>query len=236
MLLLLQEELDQKKALPSDNQMWRLFDRVQKELLCTGQSQKFDLFLSGTTLSVVVIDRKQQLLLASWVGDSRCIVGRGIKSDALDRADPAGLPVKIVGSTADHKPSDTYEQSRILSRGGEVVQLRENACFRVFGKGLDVPGLAMSRAIGDLAGHNVGVVHLPSFLRVGFQPDDVVLCCSDGVWEFIENEEALDLILRTGRKEVGHAVDVLVREAWSRWLDQTEDQITDDITAVAMWL
>ena len=35
----------------------------------------------------------------------------------------------------------------------------EDVPYRVFAKGKEIPGLAMSRSVGDLAGHMAGVIH-----------------------------------------------------------------------------
>ena len=53
-----------------------------------------------------------------------------------------------------------------------------------------MPGLAMSRSIGDFVAHSVGVSPNPEVIKFELQPDDkFIVIASDGVWEFLTNEE-----------------------------------------------
>jgi serine/threonine protein phosphatase PrpC len=59
---------------------------------------------------------------------------------------------------------------------------------------VDVPGLAMSRSIGDEVSQQVGVISIPEIIVHDITPDDrLVVWASDGVWEFISNEEVSTL-------------------------------------------
>eukprot|EP00341_Mesodinium_pulex_P009212 CAMPEP_0116909832 /NCGR_PEP_ID=MMETSP0467-20121206/14516_1 /TAXON_ID=283647 /ORGANISM="Mesodinium pulex, Strain SPMC105" /LENGTH=66 /DNA_ID=CAMNT_0004585277 /DNA_START=637 /DNA_END=837 /DNA_ORIENTATION=- len=49
------------------------------------------------------------------------------------------------------------EKKRIMQSGGEVRKLEGDIPHRVFVKGRAFPGLAMSRALGDLIANSVGV-------------------------------------------------------------------------------
>jgi len=60
----------------------------------------------------------------------------------------------------------------------------------------ELPGLAMSRSMGDTIAHDIGVVSNPevkSFL-VGIE-DKFVVIGSDGVWEFLSNEEIAKIVI-----------------------------------------
>jgi len=59
-----------------------------------------------------------------------------------------------------------------------------------------MPGLAMSRSLGDTIAHEVGVVSIPevkSFL-VGIE-DKFIVIGSDGVFEFLTNEDVAKIVL-----------------------------------------
>ena len=68
---------------------------------------------------------------------------------------------------------------------------------RVYVKHDDYPGLAMSRSIGDLVAHSVGVSAEPELYTYTLNPeeDSLLLLASDGLWEFISSEEALSIAI-----------------------------------------
>lgn len=216
--------LDQVTALgraPNDATLARIFDITHQAVKMRSEDDRFDLSMSGSTLSICIIDHSAKTVVSAWVGDSRCGLGRpgGVKGEPL---------------TVDHKPQDPQEKTRIQSSGGEVVRLESDVPHRVFVKGGEVPGLAMSRAIGDLIAHRVGVIHLPGISRATLE-DHFVLCCSDGVWEFIECDEAGQMVSKVGRSQVMKAGEMLALESRKRWL-QEEQTITDDITVICIYL
>jgi len=80
------------------------------------------------------------------VGDSKCIVCINEKGKH-----------KAKEITIDHKPTLPNDKKRITQSGGEVRKLEGDISHRVFVKGRAFPGLAMSRACGDLIANSVGV-------------------------------------------------------------------------------
>lgn len=67
----------------------------------------------------------------------------------------------------DHKPNDADESVRILAKGGRIEAFKdymtgeEMGPSRVWLLNEDVPGLAMSRSIGDFVAQSVGVIPDP---------------------------------------------------------------------------
>jgi serine/threonine protein phosphatase PrpC len=109
----------------------------------------FDVKMSGTT-AVVAFVRGDQLYTAN-VGDSRAI---------LATQTATGLqPVEL---TFDQKPEMAEEQKRIEAAGGIVEPILDpyegpvGPC-RVWVKRQAIPGLAMSRSLGDKLAGTVGV-------------------------------------------------------------------------------
>ena len=95
----------------------------------------------------------------------------------------------------DHKPDLPKEKARIEKAGGRVEPLLDeydNAFGppRVWLKDEDIPGLAMSRSIGDQVAARVGVTAEPEITETTFTEEDkYIIIASDGIWEFISNEE-----------------------------------------------
>lgn len=54
----------------------------------------------------------------------------------------------------------------------------------------DVPGLAMSRSLGDMLAESLGVIATPDikYYQRDSDRDRAVVLCSDGVSEFMSNE------------------------------------------------
>lgn len=58
---------------------------------------------------------------------------------------------------------------------------------------------------------------------------------SDGIWEFISNTEAVEMVVNFWMKnDPEGAVDELVRVAVQRW--KKEDEVIDDITCILIFL
>ena len=67
---------------------------------------------------------------------------------------------------------------------------------RVWLRDENVPGLAMSRSIGDNVAASVGVIPEPEFFEVELNSDDkFVVIASDGVWEFITNDDCVNMVV-----------------------------------------
>jgi serine/threonine protein phosphatase PrpC len=65
---------------------------------------------------------------------------------------------------------------------------------------MDVPGLAMSRSLGDAVAHSAGVSSEPEFFEYEFnvgQEDLVLVMASDGLWEFMSNDEVMEIAVAT---------------------------------------
>lgn len=222
-LRMMLEQMEKAKSLPTTKAMMEIFEKVHKEVIRTANSEKFEVGLSGTTLSVAVIDREKRKILLAWAGDSRCVLGRPVKKGVISRlaSGPSGKS-DYVGGSADHKPNDPKERRRVEEQGGEVLLLPGDVPHRVFAKGKEIPGLAMSRSIGDLAGHKAGIIHQPGIEWLDFQKDDLLLCCSDGVWEFLSNVEALNIVLQVGKKNAADGVQKLSAESRRLWLAEAD--------------
>ena len=172
-----------------------------------------DVSMSGTTAVVVYVDGNK--LYAANVGDSRAVLATR-KGGALLATD----------LTVDQKPEDELE--RIEAAGGRVEKMDEDGPARVFKRGgivlngvkYEIPGLAMARSIGDAVAKEAGVIAEAVCTKKALEPEDrFMIVASDGVWEFISSQEAVDIVAKSLDKEAARH--------WAR-----EDEVQDDITAV----
>lgn len=182
---------------------------------------------SGTTFTCAVI-RENQCTLCN-IGDSRSTIGY--------RNSTGGITAEAL--TIDHKPDLPAEKARIEAKGGRVFAVEYDdgvdGPARVWLGHMDVPGLAMSRSLGDAVAHSAGVSSEPEFIEYSFNPDreDLILVmASDGLWEFMTDQEVMDLAFTT--TEPRFAVDRLISESNERWM--REEQVIDDTTVCVAFL
>lgn len=100
----------------------------------------------------------------------------------------------------------------------------------------ELPGLAMSRSLGDKIAHSVGVSSLPEVTTTYLGVDDkFIVIGTDGVWEFLSNEEIAEIVLpfyQMNQPEA--AANAIVKEAYKKWREQEE--VVDDITTVVIFV
>jgi len=182
---------------------------------------------SGTTFNCVVI-RDNSCTIAN-IGDSRASLGYRNSSGGIT----------AVQLTIDHKPDLPAEKARIEAKGGRVFAVEyddgvDGPC-RVWLGHMDVPGLAMSRSLGDAVAHTAGVSSEPEFFEYEFnrgREDLILVTASDGLWEFMSDQEVIDIAGAT--TEPRFAVDRLISESNERWM--REEQVIDDTTVCVAFL
>merc|ERR1712129_340044 len=138
--------------------------------------------------------------------------------------------------TNDHTPGLEVERERIIAAGGAVRRSHGDPHERVYVMNMMYPGLAMSRSLGDTEAQSVGVTCEPDVCA--WKVEDswrFVLLCSDGVWEFMSSQEAVDLIGQYEFDDREAAANALAEEAKTRWLKE-EITTVDDITVICIWL
>ena len=87
---------------------------------------------------------------------------------------------------------------------------------------------------GDFAVKNVGVIAEPEVKQFELDAEDrFMILASDGVWEFIYSQEAVDIVAKSLREgnTVTQACQELIEQAAQRWAEE-EGDYRDDITAV----
>lgn len=78
--------------------------------------------------------------------------------------------------------------------------------------------------------HSAGVISDPDFTEFDLDPkkDKFLVVATDGLWEFITNEETVKMV--ESNRTPAEAVDVLVTEAGTRWMQ--EEQVIDDTSII----
>ena len=205
-----------------------LFMNIDDEL--SAQSDIFDCNMSGTTCNLIF--QFNTHLVCFNVGDSRSI----LIEESSDNTNQIIRALSI-----DHKPDLPEELMRIKENGGMVDQIQDLygnklGPNRVFKEGCVYPGLAMSRSLGDFQAKECGVIPTPEIIEYEINLNTkYFVVCSDGVWEFLTNENVRDI----GNKYYYNNNDVvgfcneLVNIAVNVWGER--EKARDDITAVAVF-
>lgn len=95
----------------------------------------------------------------------------------------------------------------------------------------------MSRSFGDTVASSVGVSAIPEQFEFLMGPEaKVIVLASDGVWEFLSNEEVGHIIIPFYlQKNAEKAAETLVREAFKKW-KSNEIYSIDDITCIVIFI
>jgi len=162
--------------------------------------------------------------------------GTDLNSPPMEKPVVASYVVESL--SVDHKPDLVEEYSRITQAGGRVFSIRYSDGVvgppRVWLGSSNIPGLAMSRSIGDFVVHQVGVVSTPDMYEVDIDPstDRIVVIATDGLWDQLSNDEAISIAAK--HKDAKKAATALVELARSRWL--LSEKSVDDITVCVIYL
>eukprot|EP00887_Chlorella_sp_A99_P004273 scaffold15.g4273.t1 len=140
-----------------------------------------------TAVTAVVVGRR---LIVAHVGDSRGVLSFGRCGIAL---------------TADHKPNRSDERARIEDAGGAVVWA---GTWRVSGV------LAVSRSFGNRHLKEYIIPH-PEIREDALSSENrCLVLATDGLWDVLTNQEAIDLLQACADPELG--AKELVAEAYRR--------------------
>lgn len=172
-------------------------------------------------------------LYCANVGDSRTILVKA-SSNSKDGCRAFAL-------SRDHKPSDAGERNRIEMSHGRIESYKDYygkaiGPMRVWLKHEDIPGLAMTRSFGDQVAARVGVNAIPEIKEYTLGVDDkIIVLASDGVWEFLSNEQVASTAFSyLQSKNAEAAAENLVRMAYKAW--KREESVVDDITCIVVFL
>ena len=211
-----------------------------------------DPMFAGTTACVVLL-QNQRLTIAN-AGDSRAVCGRRkspttnhhsnhhhnnevlLLSTAVKTA--ALFPYVAIDLSHDQNPDVPAEMARIQAAGGYVsLPPGPGLSARVW---LDPRctqiGLAMSRSIGDHAISTVGVIAEPEVTYHDItEEDEFFIVASDGVWEFLDSTEAVNIVGNNLHRGSTKACQALIEAASARWYEE-EGAYRDDITAIVVRL
>jgi len=136
----------------------------------------------------------EDLILGINLGDSRAVIGN------VESSDKTVKNISALEITIDHKPYRESEKERIIRAGGKIEKSayedREVGPLRVWKADEEIPGIAITRSLGDLVAHTIGVSHDPEITyKFKDDTDKFIVLGSDGVWDVMSSAEAVGFIL-----------------------------------------
>ena len=196
----------------------------------------FDVEYSGSTcVSILLKQKKMNKIYIANVGDSRLIILKEFLNDSNNKN---WVSQQL---SRDHKPTEEDEAQRIYDYDGEIERIEDDdgnwtGPLRVWMKGSDGPGLAMTRSFGDEIGASVGVVSTPEVGEYKIKEEDqAIIIASDGLFEYMSNEEVTEIVKKLiDKNDPDIIVNELYNESVIRW--KLKDNGIDDITIICILL
>lgn len=135
----------------------------------------FDASTYATGSTSMIVLMDEQKLYCSHLGNSKLVICRNMTS----------IPI-----TKDHKPYDYDERKYIYERSGYVLDGRVNGM------------LSTSRAFAHF---HLPISSIPDYYEVPIDSDlKFVIVASDGLWDFVPDQLAVDIVLRYIDSDIGY--------------------------------
>uniref|UniRef100_A0A0D6R532 protein-serine/threonine phosphatase n=1 Tax=Araucaria cunninghamii TaxID=56994 RepID=A0A0D6R532_ARACU len=199
----------------------RAFKVMDKELKL---HPALDCYCSGTT-AVTVVKQGQDLVIAN-LGDSRAVLGTISPDGSLS----------AIQLTTDMKANLPQEAERIRQCNGRVIALPDEPhVHRVWLPNENGPGLAMTRAFGDLCLKDFGVIATPEVTyRRLTNRDQFIVLATDGVWDVLSNKEVVKIVSSASPRSA--ATRMVVESAVRAWRYKFPTSKIDDCAVVCLYL
>ena len=195
---------------------------------------QFDIHFSGTTC--VLVFKIGKKIICSNVGDSRAIMAER-KFTFDEKSNEIVNKYEIIELSHDHKPNIKEEKERIEKSGGEVDQEflnetdeKSDLPFRVWKKGCDYPGLAVSRSLGDKIAEEIGVISEPEIIEIDINKNSkYIIMGTDGVFEYLTNNDVVEISKKyLNNDNLQKACSTVIEKA-TKLFKEKENRV-DDIT------
>lgn len=231
----------------------RSFEYAEQRLQSV--TSTMDCTVSGSTGCLVLLDGA--MLYCANVGDSRAVLGR--KRSVAPHSDhrqtfannpnfasnshfvlnpPTPNSYDAIPLSFDQKATRADEKERVIAAGGRVDAWKgcDVGAERVWLPDSRTPGLAVTRSFGDFIVKDYGVTATPEIYSLPLcSNDSFVVIASDGVYEFMSNEEVTEIAAR--HRDIGSpqtAAEEIVKLSADRWIE--DDSAIDDISCVVVFL
>jgi serine/threonine protein phosphatase PrpC len=225
----LAEPDDYYKKLCENNyeEIFNLFKEIDKKLHDKYSDEDNNICNnSGTTASLVILFRNK--IISINLGHSKSII---IHKDN-----------KITQLNRCHLPELEEEKKRIEENGGEVKREEwskegpKRICYKK-SETKKYSGLSVSRSFGDFASEQIGVIAIPEIKEfdVNYGDINIMVMCTNGIWEFLTNEKVKDIILPYyDENNISGGISKLINVSNKIWSVKNPMYI-DDLSAILLF-
>ena len=210
--------------------------KLQKESLLASASADSDEEKREISEHDVAAERRREELVASITGmDDGGLLALPLSQDQTPYRPDERERVKACGArvmTVDQIEGLEPVHEDWGKRSGEDID-EVGDPPRIWRREEDFPGTAFSRSLGDIVAKDLGVTAEPEMVSVQISQNDLMLIlASDGVFEFLTNQQVVDIC--SGFDDPLAACRKVVNEAYKQWLHY--ELRTDDITIIVLFL
>ena len=211
------------------NELNKLYENINNKIHNKYKENDFCLKTGSTSNIVIVINDKKKDSLNKII-----TINLGDSKSLLITQDNQTIDLNMC-----HIPEEESEKERIEKNGGEVsrVDWADYGPLRVFFKGENYPGLAMTRSFGDFEAEPLGVNSIPDIREYDIQDKNpkIIVLATDGIWQFLTNEKVKNILLPYYEENnITGASQKLVSSALRMWEAKNPDFI-DDITVILLF-
>ena len=173
-------------------------DNKRKYGLRSEEELMIDILLSGTAATLMIQTPKK--IYIGWIGDSMVAL-QGSEKNVHQQFTKS---TDLFMTYPPHKPDLRTEKIRIYNKRGEIRESPLDGKSRIYIRGRMYPALSISRSIGDLISHQIGVTSEPEIrIHEILQHDKFFVLGSVSLWELLGPEEVIEIINENELKEYG---------------------------------
>ncbi|CAK85017.1 unnamed protein product (macronuclear) [Paramecium tetraurelia] len=206
-----------------------IFKKLQNKLKMYIEKKKLDdthnILLSGCVITVII--QRDSKLYCAQIGDNRAYIYK----EQVNQTKESNIMAQTLPI---HTPSDSSEKARIFNSGGEVRKIPQGEEY-VFVRGRLYPQLHVTRSLGDVIAHVIGVSSQPFFREYDITIKDTFLILSTAsVYAYQEENDIMSQLKGFSLHEIKSACDSLYKQCKNSWI--LNEGMFEDMTIILLWL
>ena len=197
------------------------YDQISNSL----SNASIDIIFSVCTTLTIIISGNN--CICANLGDCKAVLGR------------EGEIWQALPLSSEHNLQNKKERERMIANNARIG-IEENeeggGTEKIYMGDQKVPGLDITRSIGDKIGKFIGMISIPETKSFVLQPEDkFIIIGTQGLWKYITGLEAVCIVrLSWEDNRIEKSCEDLVSEADRRW--KTNENDKEDITAIVIYL